>query len=167
MAKYKPYYGFVMHFGYVESAYPSVITLCHTGYGFDTLKEALEDLSWYFYEDFLEDNNLIDDINGFENYLYSLPTTNASAGPSFAPFHWNAERWWPWDSLREMLKHGDKIWENEECMEDCLIFHLDPTRVKDLEERENLLDFKKNGFNRSGNRFKRLLSPGRQKNVSE
>lgn len=127
----KKYWGFVLNFGYVESSYVSKIILHHTGEGFDTLDEALTDLAHVFFEDYIDGfkYNGVPTLEGFEHYLYEQPSYNASAGPSFLANEWNAERWWPWDSLSVVYPYLDKFWENDECMESILPRYLDPAKI--------------------------------------
>jgi hypothetical protein len=130
-AELKKYWGFVLHFGYVESSYVSNILIHHTGDGFDTLKEAVTDLAHVFLDDYLDGFKYegTPTLEGFEHYLYEQPSCNASAGPSFLVNDWNAERWWAWDSLTVLYPYLDKFWENDEPAENIFPRYLEPARI--------------------------------------
>ena len=141
--KLKKYWGFILGFGYVESSYVSKIIIHHTGEGFDTLDEALTDLAHVFLDDYMEPFKTHSDpknwshdfvknkptLEDFNHYLFEQPTYNASAGPSFLVNSWNAEKWWPWDSMSVLYPYLDKFWENDDPAETILPRYLDPARI--------------------------------------
>lgn len=152
-AKVKKVWGFVIHCGYVESSYVSQIMLHHTGPGFDTLKEALSDLASYFLEDYMESVDCAQriwqhdvdraarekktcfsirpepNLDDFRGYLQTLPTCQASTGQPFDSVHANAERWWPWDQLHELVPYLSSFWETQEPFENIIPRHLDPSKI--------------------------------------
>lgn len=128
----KKYWGFVLHFGYVESSYVSNIIIHHTGKGFDTLDEALTNLAHTFLQDYFDKFKYegTPTFEGFDRYLREQPTYNASAGPSFLSSEANVEQWWAWDSLSVLYPYLNKFWENDsEPAEVILPRHLDPTKI--------------------------------------
>lgn len=120
-------WGFVLHFGYAESAYPGPIIIHHARLGFKSVRAGIDALSQTFLRDFLQeyDKNEIC-IDTFESYLRTQPVRNASAGPSFLVSEWNAEEWWPWDSLVNIMPFAHGIWESTEPAENYLQSFVNP-----------------------------------------
>lgn len=144
-------YGFVLHFGYVESAYPGPIIIHHARLGFATVRAGIMDLAQVFLHDFMNEYAVDlstggDDFDTFQSYLRTQPERMASAGPSFLTSQWNNESWWPWDSLRTMMPFAHGIYESEEPAENYLASFVNTFDEKldafpDL--REGLIEYQK------------------------
>lgn len=130
--------GFVLNFGYVESARVGRVFLYHMrharqGTGFESIQDGLKDLALYLLEDYL-DGNRQPTIDGYQQYLCGLPSCDASANKPFCQYHWNQERWWPWETVTRMVPLFDEFYENgiDDPMEAILPHFLEPAKVQEL-----------------------------------
>ncbi len=124
----KPY-GFVLHFGYVESSRAAPLILHSNSTGFASLRDAVVDLARFFvngylssvhsaqasydrYPAFHKNNDRPDDptVDDFRVWMYDQPITTASSGPSWDED--NTEEWWPWDSMTTLVSCLDLFYEN-------------------------------------------------------
>lgn len=127
----KKVYGFILHFGHVESSYCSSIILHHMEEGFDDLKSGLASLSNFFLNDFLagyasnfdfweryekpkkekdrRPRPFEPELDHFVQFLRELPTNRASEEPVFDSEH--TEEWWPWDPIHEQIPYFQSYWE--------------------------------------------------------
>jgi len=127
-----------MNFGYVESQRVSRIIVRHLYGGFGSVRAGITNFGHYILENLYGDPSL----EGFENYLYELPTNVASGGigdQTWDSEHCNGEQWWAWDSMEEIYPLLPYFYENNlYCMSCVIIRYLNVDRIKTKKLKKDL-----------------------------
>lgn len=145
MAKKKSaVWGFILHFGHVETSQVCPLIIHHTGNGFGTIQEGMEHLVHYLFEDYVHrSQGYAIRLEEFQNWLADICNYTAN---EWDHVHVNAEEWWPWDDLHELYKDLDKFWEcTESPLEVILPHYLNPEKLgnnpKLIKFRQELIQF--------------------------
>lgn len=147
----KPYFGFVIRSGFAEDSSIGHLFIRHMDGGYDTLKEALTDLSHYLFDacfaDWDEDGTMVHTIPGsnvlhhYAGYLRGLAGYICDGFDSFHAYG-HGEEWHVWDNITDLYPHLDKFWElKTERLHDVLPLYLDAGRLKDIELGDEIIKF--------------------------
>lgn len=141
--RWKKVWGFVLHFGYVESSRVAPLILHHAGPGFDDLREAVSSLAHEFLRDYLagidqmnrwnHESPVEPSLDDFQSHLYQLVSTTASGDGQtecFLSNLMNDENWWAWDPLSKIAPHLAHFYEIIEKTETFLPNFIDPKTVE-------------------------------------